>query len=184
MSYSELLYDVPKNYMNIRVNSIKVDDSIISAGGFVNGIASGEITLTGTATHVVPLPTISATDIVLLTMKTPGGTLTDFGYTIQAGVSFTITTVTANTSVLSYVVLVPSTKNGNATLPAPGGGNNNEIDIADVNITANSIILLTLKTVSANLGVISYTLDPGVGFTISSSDDQDDSVISYAVVKY
>jgi hypothetical protein len=66
---------------------------------------------------------------------------------------------------------------GNATLV---GGT---ATIANTNITANSIIVLNTKTVGGTQGLLSYTLDPGVGFDIDSDEAADTSVVSF-VIRY
>ncbi len=65
---------------------------------------------------------------------------------------------------------------GNATLV--GGA----VTVADPLITANSIIVVTRKTAGGTPGTgFTYTLNAGVGFTITSTSGTDTSVISYHV---
>jgi len=49
-------------------------------------------------------------------------------------------------------------------------------------VTANSIIMLSRKTVGTNPGILSYVVNPGVGFTISSNNNGDDGEISYIII--
>lgn len=65
---------------------------------------------------------------------------------------------------------------GNATLV--GGA----VTVADTSITANSILVATRKTAGGTPGTgFTYTLNAGVGFTITSTSGTDTSVISYHV---
>jgi len=65
----------------------------------------------------------------------------------------------------------------NATL-GPAG----TIVVANASVTANSIIILSRQTVGANPGILSYVVNPGVGFTISSNNNGDNGVISYIII--
>ncbi len=65
---------------------------------------------------------------------------------------------------------------GNATLV--GGA----VVIADANITANSILVVSRKTAGGTPGTgHTYVLNAGVGVTITSTSGTDTSVISYHV---
>ena len=64
---------------------------------------------------------------------------------------------------------------GNATLV---GGT---IAVANIKVTANSIIVIGRKTIGGTVGNMSYTLSAGVGFTINSSSGTDTSVVSYHI---
>jgi hypothetical protein len=66
---------------------------------------------------------------------------------------------------------------GNATLVA------GTVTVADANVTANSVIVVNAKTVGGTQGLLSYTLDPGVGFDIDSDEAADTSVVSF-VIRY
>lgn len=62
---------------------------------------------------------------------------------------------------------------GNATLV---GGT---VDVADDSITNMTVIHLTRKTAGGTIGDLTYSKDPGVGFTINSASGTDTSRVSY-----
>ena len=64
---------------------------------------------------------------------------------------------------------------GTATLVA------GTVTVANTNITATSIITLSYKTIGGTAGILSYTLNAGVGFTINSSSNTDTSVVVYSI---
>ena len=74
-------------------------------------------------------------------------------------------------------ILTAATAAGNATLVA------GTVDVADTRIKSTSVIVIGRKTIGGTVGNGSYTLDPGVGFTINSSNSSDTSVMSY-FIKY
>lgn len=55
------------------------------------------------------------------------------------------------------------------------------VTVADINVTAETLIMLSRHTLSGTAGALSYTLNPGVGFTITSSAGTDAGVIVYQV---
>ncbi|MBD0837362.1 right-handed parallel beta-helix repeat-containing protein [Streptomyces sp. TRM68416] len=55
--------------------------------------------------------------------------------------------------------------------------------IANTSITATSRVFLTRQAPGGTLGHLSYTRDPGVGFTITSSDAGDTSTVEYLIVE-
>lgn len=71
--------------------------------------------------------------------------------------------------------LEDASADGNATLV---GGT---VTVANTNITAASIITVGRKTIGGTAGNLSYTLNPGVGFTLNSSSGTDTSVLSYHI---
>ena len=90
----------------------------LPAGYSSEGKILSAVQYEGTVTLVAGVAQIANTGVhsgtlVLLTLKTPGGTLgTHYSYTLSAGVSITITavdtsgsTVTTDTSVISYIIL-------------------------------------------------------------------------------
>lgn len=66
---------------------------------------------------------------------------------------------------------------GNATLV---GGT---IAVVDASVTANTIILLSRKTIGGTAGNLTYILNAGVDFTINSDNALDTSVVSYFLVE-
>lgn len=68
----------------------------------------------------------------------------------------------------------------NATLAAAGAVST--AVVANTAVTANSIIILCRKTLGGNAGNLTYTVNAGVGFTITSNDNTDTSVISYIII--
>ena len=69
---------------------------------------------------------------------------------------------------------------GSATLQVPGG----DVTIANTNIAANDLIFIQRTAVSSTMnGFLSYTINPGVSFTITSSDSTDDSSVVYFIVR-
>lgn len=66
---------------------------------------------------------------------------------------------------------------GNATLV---GGT---VDVANTAVTANSYIVLTRKTIGGTAGNLTYVLDAGVKFTITSSSGTDTSVVTWVLVQ-
>lgn len=54
--------------------------------------------------------------------------------------------------------------------------------VTDTNITANSIILLTVMTAGGTQGFLSYTRSAGASFTINSTSGTETSVIGYVIV--
>jgi len=66
---------------------------------------------------------------------------------------------------------------GNATLVAGTKA------VACTDITANSIVMLTRKTIGGTVGNLSYTLTASTGFTINSSSATDTSVISWTIIE-
>lgn len=53
--------------------------------------------------------------------------------------------------------------------------------VANTSVTATSRIVLTRQAPGGTLGHLSYTRDPGVGFTINSSDAGDTSTVEYVI---
>lgn len=68
---------------------------------------------------------------------------------------------------------------GVATLVAGVG-----VAVADINITANSIIVTGRTAGTGTPGIVSYTLTNGVGFHLDSSEVTDNGKVSWAVVSY
>jgi hypothetical protein len=70
-------------------------------------------------------------------------------------------------------------KTGTATLAA------GTVSVVDANITANSIIRVTPKTIGGVLGIPFISgKAAGAGFTIASSSGSDASVIYYEILAY
>jgi hypothetical protein len=76
-------------------------------------------------------------------------------------------------SVPASTALAGALDTGNATLVA------GTVTVADTNVTANSVIQLTYKTIGGTAGILLYTTSAGVGFTITSSSNTDTSVVSW-----
>lgn len=57
------------------------------------------------------------------------------------------------------------------------------VTVADTKVTANSVIVVTLKTVGGTVGAVPSvkTITPGTGFTISGTAS-DTSVYSYRII--
>lgn len=66
---------------------------------------------------------------------------------------------------------------GNATLV---GGT---LTVANTSVTANTLVMLSPKTVGGAIGTYTYTLSAGASFTINSSSGTDTSVISYFLIE-
>jgi hypothetical protein len=73
----------------------------------IYSLSAGIATLSG-GTVVVPLTTTSATTVIQLTHKTPGGTMGHLSYSISAGVNFTINSDSAlDTSTVAWTAIEP-----------------------------------------------------------------------------
>lgn len=55
--------------------------------------------------------------------------------------------------------------------------------VSNTTVTANTVIILCVKSIGGTPGTLSYTLNPGVGFTINSSSGTDTSTVSYLLVE-
>jgi hypothetical protein len=72
-------------------------------------------------------------------------------------------------------------------VPAGGGtvtlNETTPVEVADARVTANSIIVLTLKTVGGTVGAqpVIDTITPGTGFTVKGSAS-DTSIYNYAIL--
>lgn len=57
------------------------------------------------------------------------------------------------------------------------------VEVTDANVTANSVIIITLKTVGGTVGAIPSikTITPGTGFTVSGTAS-DTSVYNYRII--
>ena len=56
--------------------------------------------------------------------------------------------------------------------------------IANTSVTANTLIFLTRKTTGGTIGfAVTYTLNPGVGFTVTSDNALDTSTYSYMLLE-
>lgn len=67
---------------------------------------------------------------------------------------------------------------GSVTLVAGAGA------VADTNVTANAIVRYWVYTPGGTQGFLSYANNAGVGFTITSTNAADTSVVQYEVVSY
>lgn len=57
------------------------------------------------------------------------------------------------------------------------------VDVAETSVETGTIVMLTRKEFgSGAAGLLTYTLDPGVGFTIDSDSATDDSVVSWLLI--
>jgi hypothetical protein len=74
-----------------------------------------------------------------------------------------------------------------SAIPANGGmfvcNGSTPVTVANANLTANSIILVTLKTVGGTVGAIPVpqTVTPGTGFTIAGTAS-DTSIYNYIIL--
>lgn len=66
---------------------------------------------------------------------------------------------------------------GNAVLVA------GTVTVANTSVTANTVAIPVCKTPGGTQGFLSYSLDPGVGFTINSSSGSDTSTVSYLLIE-
>lgn len=121
---------------------------------------------------------------------------TDAAETISAGSGVTvsgISVVPAKSTVMFLVTLtsltavamvglfqsLPTVPNG--TYTAVTGGT--PVNVADTRVTANSVIIFTLKTVGGTVGATPHvvTITPGTGFTVSGTAS-DTSVYNYLIL--
>ncbi len=83
--------------------------------------------------------------------------------------------VAAEAQVLALETADAGSAFGNATLVA------GTIAVANTLVTADSIVVVGRKTIGGTVGNMSYTVSAGVGFTITSSNALDTSVVSYHI---
>lgn len=83
------------------------------------------------------------------------------------------TTAANNATTAANNATAASSRTGNTTLVA------GTKTIANASVTANTIVLLSRKTIGGTAGNLTYTLNAGVGFTVNSSSGADTSVVSY-----
>jgi len=57
------------------------------------------------------------------------------------------------------------------------------VTVANSTVTADTLISLTRKTAGGTIGNLTYTLNPGVGFTINSDNALDTSAITYLLIE-
>ena len=129
-----------------------------ATGNVITGVAFNGITLYGT------------------------GNVVSGNYT-TAGTSGIVNTGLSNTIVGNYGTGLPvehtgANRSGNVSLV--GGG---IVTVANTSVTANTIVMVTRKTAGGTPGTgFTYTVTPGVSFTVISSDPADLSLISYTLI--
>jgi hypothetical protein len=62
-----------------------------------------------------------------------------------------------------------------------GGGGT--ATVADINVTANSLIVLDNNVLGGTAGFLRVTKTPGTGFTITSSSATDTSTVNYVIIE-
>lgn len=65
---------------------------------------------------------------------------------------------------------------GSATLVA------GTVTVADVNVTASTVVSLSRKTATGTVGTLTYTVNAGVGFTVTSTSNTETSVVGYSYI--
>jgi hypothetical protein len=132
-------------------------------------------TLTRSGNHAL---TITTTGVTGVTFPTTGTLATLAGAETLSNKVLTATGAIAQT--LGATFTIPSGANqraGNATLV---GGT---IEVANTTVTANTVIILALKTAGGTPGALTYTLSAGVSFTITSDSGTDTSTVSYLLIE-
>lgn len=97
------------------------------------------------------------------------------------------------TTASSKLHVVGDVRIATGSLVVPAGANSRAgnvnlvggtVDVAVNTVTANSLVILTRKTSGGTPGTaVTYTLDPGVGFTVTSDNVLDTSTFSYFVIE-
>lgn len=80
-------------------------------------------------------------------------------------------------NIVADSVSAPASRVGNATLVA------GTVTVLNTTVTVDTVISLTRKTVGGTVGDLSYTVSPGVSFTINSTSALDTSVVSYLLTE-
>ena len=127
-----------------------------------NWTVGGNIFLSETAGGLTQTPPVQTAPTAISTVHTVGWA------------------VSADVAIFTFNPIIrpvwETTSVGNATLVTGA------VTVADTRITANSIVVPVRKTASGTIGTsFTYTVTAGVGFTITSNNALDTSVVTYFV---
>jgi hypothetical protein len=147
------------------------DIRVVVALGTVFAFDSTSTTADDGATVIKPTDGLAAGRWVGLTTVANAAALT--AATNANSAATAATTAANNATTAANNATTAASRTGNVTLV---GGTK---AVADVSVTAGTIVLLSPKTIGGTAGFLSYTVSAGVGFTINSANAADTSVVSY-----
>jgi hypothetical protein len=147
------------------------DIRVVVALGTVFAFDSTSTTADDGATVIKPTDGLAAGRWVGLTTVANAAALT--AATNANSAATAATTAANNATTAANNATTAASRTGNVTLV---GGTK---AVADVSVTAGTIVLLSRKTIGGTAGFLSYTVSAGVGFTINSANAADTSVVSY-----
>lgn len=110
------------------------------------------------------------------------------GWTYVLGVSNDVSHMVSYNNATAQQISTTEAAKASFSIPAaiPNAGvaqlSLGTVTIANANITANSVIVLGNQ--SAPLGILHYTLNPGVGFSVLSASALDSAKVSYYIPQY
>lgn len=107
----------------------------------------------------------------------PGGLTLDTLLTLNAGLD---SLGDVSISALGNGIRIAAGANGRLVKATLAGGT---VTVANTSVTANTQIFVNHISIGANAGVLGYTLNPGVGFTINSTNAADANSVSCLLVE-